>query len=528
MRHDRSLCLLNLVLLALSPSVSNAQNRGFDLGKINTPDPGSPWVLSHSLSFRNSYLGKLPPNTWADTLMFMFSSEYAHSPMAIVAADGSIIQRIVEYVCVASLDTSVSPNDWLRLSILVPFQYLATDAKGVDYRYFYLPPGPEKKFGDIRIGGTTKILSLDNYTFAFNLYVFLPTGKASSYISDEAFRFEPGLWASGIHKRFSRASGASFHGRSRCGDKFGDYTISDDVTLNTSIGYETPDKSVSVGPELKSFTPVKSNGLEYSSSSAILIVGVHHTFTEGWRYNISAGTGIGNQVGIPFLVGSVPIEIYPKVEVLHDNVDATTENITPKDEEITVVEPNTAPKDSDGDGIIDYFDACKDQRGPERESMQTNGCPDNSIDVSILDTDSDGIGDQEDACPTLFGSVDSGGKHGCPAIKLDSIKFKSHSGILEPETEAVLVPVVRVLKQISPFYKFIIKGFTDSSGREKDNQFLSTIRAKSVMEWFINQNMDPNKFEYHGYGSKHHIAPNDTPENRARNRRVEIEITPLH
>lgn len=65
-------------------------------------------------------------------------------------------------------------------------------------------------------------------------------------------------------------------------------------------------------------------------------------------------------------------------------------------------------KDTDGDGISDYEDACPDKAGLEK----FNGCP---------DTDNDGITDAEDACPTAAGLA---AFNGCPDSDGDGIADK--------------------------------------------------------------------------------------------------------
>jgi len=53
---------------------------------------------------------------------------------------------------------------------------------------------------------------------------------------------------------------------------------------------------------------------------------------------------------------------------------------------------------------------------------------------------------------------------------------------------------------------------------------LSKNRALSVRNYLISQGIAGERVEYNGYGFDRPIAPNTTPEGRAANRRVEIEI----
>lgn len=75
----------------------------------------------------------------------------------------------------------------------------------------------------------------------------------------------------------------------------------------------------------------------------------------------------------------------------------------------------------------------------------------------------------------------------------------------------------------------VVEGHTDNipivGGKYRSNWELSASRAFSVVEYFIKeQNLDPEKFSAFGYGEYRPLYPNDTPENKARNRRIEISI----
>jgi len=72
--------------------------------------------------------------------------------------------------------------------------------------------------------------------------------------------------------------------------------------------------------------------------------------------------------------------------------------------------------------------------------------------------------------------------------------------------------------------KIEISGHTDDQGSESYNQKLSMERAQTVYRYLINNGIDPSRLSYKGYGKGHPIAPNDTEENRAKNRRTEILI----
>lgn len=69
-----------------------------------------------------------------------------------------------------------------------------------------------------------------------------------------------------------------------------------------------------------------------------------------------------------------------------------------------------------------------------------------------------------------------------------------------------------------------ISGHTDNTGTEVYNLRLSQRRAAEVARYFVEQGIDERRLLSEGLGSSLPLVPNDTDENRARNRRVEILI----
>jgi chemotaxis protein MotB len=85
---------------------------------------------------------------------------------------------------------------------------------------------------------------------------------------------------------------------------------------------------------------------------------------------------------------------------------------------------------------------------------------------------------------------------------------------------------------VEPLKRFpndiVIEGHTDNvpiMGRQyRSNWELSIARAVSVINFFIERGVDPEQLISAGYGEYHPAYANDTAENRARNRRIEINI----
>ena len=71
-----------------------------------------------------------------------------------------------------------------------------------------------------------------------------------------------------------------------------------------------------------------------------------------------------------------------------------------------------------------------------------------------------------------------------------------------------------------------VTGHTDAQGPDEYNQALSLARAQSVVDYFVANGIDPSRLVANGAGELEPVAPNDTPEGRAQNRRVEFDFRP--
>ena len=81
-----------------------------------------------------------------------------------------------------------------------------------------------------------------------------------------------------------------------------------------------------------------------------------------------------------------------------------------------------------------------------------------------------------------------------------------------------------VLRAQDRSIKVGVYGHTDSRGGLWFNMKLSKDRAASVMKYLVDHGIDKGRLESEGFGPKKPVAPNDTEEGRAKNRRVEFKI----
>lgn len=107
-----------------------------------------------------------------------------------------------------------------------------------------------------------------------------------------------------------------------------------------------------------------------------------------------------------------------------------------------------------------------------------------------------------------------------------NVTFDTNSANINASFYDVLNSVAIVLNEYKKTTVDVI-GHTDNVGSEAYNQQLSERRARSVAEYLASQNVMPDRLLVAGRGESQPIASNATPEGRAQNRRVTIEIIPL-
>jgi chemotaxis protein MotB len=113
----------------------------------------------------------------------------------------------------------------------------------------------------------------------------------------------------------------------------------------------------------------------------------------------------------------------------------------------------------------------------------------------------------------------------------DKLLFKSGKFDVTDQAKEVLGKVATVLKN-QPDIEFMVEGHTDNvpyKGNPQllDNWDLSVKRATSVVRILQNQyGLDPAKMSAAGRGEYLPLVPNDSPENKAANRRTRIVILP--
>ena len=217
----------------------------------------------------------------------------------------------------------------------------------------------------------------------------------------------------------------------------------------------------------------------------------------------------------PFVAGVAKYNGCPIPDTDNDGIN-DEEDKCPNEAGVATYQGCPVP-DTDKDGINDETDQCPDIAG----LASNNGCP-------PKDRDSDGIPDDLDQCPDFAGTEVT---NGCPVIetktfKASFIEFLSGSVTLTAKAKTALDEGAALLQteQFAPL-KIQIEGYTDNTGKERSNIYISQKRANVVKNYLVSKGINASRITAIGYGSKSPIADNATTQGRSRNRRVEFKVS---
>jgi outer membrane protein OmpA-like peptidoglycan-associated protein len=108
-----------------------------------------------------------------------------------------------------------------------------------------------------------------------------------------------------------------------------------------------------------------------------------------------------------------------------------------------------------------------------------------------------------------------------PPFVLSGITFDTGKTTIRPESTGRLDMVVDFMSR-KKSAKVEISGHTDNVGKPKANKELSGKRANACKAYLVAKGIDSSRIIAMGYGDTKPVAPNDSAENREKNRRIEV------
>jgi len=216
-----------------------------------------------------------------------------------------------------------------------------------------------------------------------------------------------------------------------------------------------------------------------------------------------------------------PLKADTDGDVLNDGDEINKHNTNPRiadsdldglDDGSEVLSYKTDPNkaDTDGDNLTDGDEINKYKTNPL--AMDTdNGSVNDDIEV-LRGTDPLNSEDDIVKEEMKIGEI----------LILEGINFETNSSSITMVSETILMKAFNTMKN-NPKMEVEISGHTDSRGSNSGNQRLSESRANSVKDWLVARGIDGNRITTVGYGEDMPIAPNDSPYNMQKNRRIEFK-----
>ncbi len=189
-------------------------------------------------------------------------------------------------------------------------------------------------------------------------------------------------------------------------------------------------------------------------------------------------------------------------------------------------------KDSDGDGLSDEEEIAlgTDPNNPDTDGDSLfDGDEIEKYKTNPLDPDTDD-GGVNDGVEVIHGENPLDGDDDILSIKvgekliLRNIEFETGNSKISAKSARILGYALRALQTAKDMEVQII-GHTDDVGDDENNMQLSKDRGAAVRQWLIDKGIASDRITSDGKGETEPLVPNDSPQNRQKNRRVEFYRT---
>lgn len=457
---------------------------------------------------------------------------------------------IVKWRADAEVLASLGLFEWIELGVAFPvvLSRVAENPFPADLEY-----STGFGAGDLRLMAKIPLLRGD-VSLSSRLIVSLPSGDGTRWAGTDYWTTNPALlfaWKIGIV-----TIGADLGWRFRREVRVGAFEWDDELHIGVGAQVRLHDRIAAI-VESQIRLGFAGDSFDQDENPGEVDVGARITLATGITLDVGAGFGILPGWGAPQIRGFAVLRYASEREPCEAG---------PEDFDGFEDGDYCADLDNDADGIEDDDDECPNDPEDVDQFLDGDGCPDTDNDADgVLDADDqcalesedrDGFQD-EDGCPEADNDEDgiADGLDNCPNEPEDRDDFEDDDGCPEPGPDAAVVTVTdtRILISERIYFDFDtdvirsvslpllnqvaevigdlpsnrrirVEGYTDSEGDAQYNLDLSYRRARAVVEYMVGRGVPRPRIDYVGYGIENPVAPNDSPEGRALNRRVEFTI----
>lgn len=468
---------------------------------------------------------------------------------AVRLSSGPVVRHLAQFEALAAIGLF----EYLELGVAVPVAIVDSatndDLLAPDYTY-----GTALGMGDVRLSAKIPIVRGD-FALAARFVTHLPSGDFQNFLGMNYWIATPSVVAAWDAGPLTIAGEIGYRFRQR--RSLPGFEQDDEIHVAAGVTVPLiPEVELIGETQLRIGTggrELRANEIPWEAD-----LGVRVWPVRGLSIEAGAGTGILAGYGAP------PLRAFVALRFATEQGDPCSSG--PEDFDGFEDGDFCADLDNDQDGIPDAVDRCPNDPEDLDGFADDDGCPD-------VDNDADGVLDPEDSCPTQSEDRDgfqdddgcpepdndedgvADGLDDCPMEPEDLDRYQDDDGCPEPGPEAASVTVTdtriliseriyfdydrdtirsvsmplldqvaEVVLELPRALRVRVDGYTDDAGVAQYNLDLSYRRARAVVEYLAGRGVPRARLEYRGYGSRNPVAPNDSPEGRALNRRVEFTI----
>ncbi len=494
--------------------------------------------------------------------VFGIGVSYANQPFTRFesVSEGVVVleqQAVVSHLAQLEAYAALGLFEFIELGLAVPVGIVeaadgaADDPSMVTYAGYSTNAG----LADLRLSATIPILRGD-FALAARLVAQLPTGDFNNYLGMEYWVATPSVTAAWDPGPLTIAAELGYRFRQR--RSIAGFEQDDDLALAVGLSVPVIEELELIGESnlrigVAGHQDVQSYDVPWEVDAGVRIWPVR-----GLSIELGGGTSILAGAGAPLFRGLA------SVRFATEQGDACAHG--PEDFDGFDDGDFCADPDNDADGLRDEVDECANDAEDADRFADDDGCPDTDNDAdAVLDAtdacptqseDRDGY-DDDDGCPEPDNDGDgiADGVDDCPMEPEDADRYQDDDGCPEPGPDgpSVTVTDTRILiseriyfdydrdtirsvsmpmldqvadtiQDLPAALRIRVDGYTDNQGVPGYNLDLSYRRARAVVEYLVGRGVPRARLDYRGYGLENPVAPNDSPEGQALNRRVEFTI----
>jgi outer membrane protein OmpA-like peptidoglycan-associated protein len=428
--------------------------------------------------------------------------------------------------------------EWVEFGVALPVVFGAT---GQFIPSGPIPTGTQVSLGDVRVGFKVPLLRGNNALSA-RVEGTLPTGGRATYARQRYWTLAPALVYAHHANDFTFGADVAYRFRDRSAVQ--GFELDDELQVKLGASYRVvPVLALIAETQLRA--GVGGRTRRSNEFPMEVDAGVRLFPSVAWTIDVGVGTGVLAGYGAPQVRGFVivrysnerePCAAGPEDFDGFEDGDFCAELDNDADGLDGFSDEDGCPDpDNDADGILDNDDTCPLESEDIDAYQDGDGCPE-------PDNDGDGIADGVDQCPMEPEDRDGyQDDDGCPEpgpgqatvtvtdtriLISERIYFDFDTSEIRSVSLPLLDQVADVIRSLPGRRRIRVEGYTDSEGDDAYNADLSYTRARAVVDYLVGRGASRDRLLYEGYGERNPVAPNDSPEGRALNRRVEFTIMP--